>query len=168
VGIVAKEPIRRKPRRSPKLPFLSIPFRVDIDDETWGAAMTWVVRMLRMMAMLLVSLLGFDGCAWVSHRLIAPPGLSFPGRMRDMQQCHFEAIRAVKSGEPPLRPHQIAPLKGRATQRFLQGDAPVVDQSGNPSPWRSPLAFYGDAEVSDRYVLCLLQSGYQWEDAATE
>jgi hypothetical protein len=81
-----------------------------------------------------------------------------------MNFCLFEATKAVMSGAAPLNDQVRSPLKGRATQRFIDRGRPVLDQEGNPAPWRSPLRFYGSPNLSDRYVLCLLGLGYQWDD----
>jgi len=81
-----------------------------------------------------------------------------------MDFCLFEATKVVMSGAAPLNDQARLPLKGRATQRFLDRGRPVLDQEGNPAPWRSPFRFSGDSTLSDRYVLCLIGLGYRWDD----
>jgi hypothetical protein len=81
-----------------------------------------------------------------------------------MDFCLFEATKAVKAGAEPLDDSARSHLKGRATQRFIDRGRPVLDRQGNPAPWRSPFRFYGGSGLSDRYVVCLLGLGYQWDD----
>ena len=120
--------------------------------------------MRRSWSLLLAGALALDGCAWTSHQLIAPGDFELDRRLQSMESCLFEATKAERSGAPPLDDRVKAPLKGRATQRFIDQGEPVLDQEGNPAPWRSPFGFYGSSDLSDRYVLCLLGLGYRWED----
>ncbi|MBI3621330.1 MAG: hypothetical protein HY208_04005 [Nitrospirae bacterium] len=120
--------------------------------------------MRRLRVLWFVCALALGGCAWTSHALVAPDEYSLDSRLRHMDFCLFEATKAVRSGAGPLDEPARSPLKGRATQRFIDSGRPVLDQQGNPAPWRSPLRFYGSSDLSDRYVLCLLGLGYYWDD----
>ncbi|HXZ24671.1 MAG TPA: hypothetical protein VEI24_00515 [Nitrospiria bacterium] len=120
--------------------------------------------MKRLKHLLLAVMLAFNGCAWTSHQLIAPEGYDLHRRLNSMLQCQAEASKAVNSGAAPLDDQAKAPLKKRATQRFLDRGQPVLDQEGNPAPWRSPFRIYVSSDLSDRYVLCLIGRGYRWDD----
>jgi len=120
--------------------------------------------MRRLRVLLLVGVLSLGGCAWTSHKLVAPEDYPLNSRLRHMDFCLFEATKTVRAGAEPLDDSTRSRLKGRATQRFIDRGRPVLDQQGNPAPWRSPFRFYGDSTLSDRYVLCLLGLGYGWDD----
>jgi len=120
--------------------------------------------MKRSKNLLLAGALALGGCAWTSHQLIAPEGYDLNRRLQSMRQCQAEAVKAVNAGAAPLDDQAKTPLKGRDTQRFLDRGQPVLDQEGNPAPWRSPFRIYLSSDLSNRYVLCLLGLGYRWDD----
>jgi hypothetical protein len=104
-----------------------------------------------------------------SAKLLPPERV---GRDRDWQ-CLHEAMSAVRQLRlPPLDEVAKAPLGGRPTEGFLRWNRagevrPVVDTEGRPF---APVGLKGPErllagptrDISDRYVLCLLASGYQW------
>jgi len=81
--------------------------------------------------------------------------------------CLNKAIAEVYSEEPELTANERFLLRGVDTKNFLywktlSGPKPVVNQRGLPSESKSLFPSGGKKEISDRYVLCLLQNGYQW------
>ena len=82
-------------------------------------------------------------------------------------KCLNKAIVEVQSGPSELTDKERLLLKGVDTRKFLywktlSGPKPVVNQRGLPSEAKSLFPSGGTKEISDRYVLCLLQNGYQW------
>jgi len=106
------------------------------------------------------------GCAYPSdfHNLVASSGTLYTKKVRDIDECLEEAIKAIRAGRLPLDSAGKRPLKGRATGPFIKNGRPVVDRDGNPASWKSLFTSLSSSELSDLYVLCLLGRGYHWDD----
>jgi len=119
--------------------------------------------MNRLRYMVLACVLGIGGCATDYIRLTGPPGSTRESRNEDMRQCRSEA----NATQRPLDAKEKAALTERSTRGFLRWTDPfapsssVVDRDGYPAT--APVRFGPPQEISDRYVLCLLERGYRWE-----
>lgn len=93
-------------------------------------------------------------------------------RNYDIQEvCLNKAIYEVEAGAPPLAKEEKAALEGADTEYFLKwlslsGPVPVVNEKGQISEAQSafPVNSIYKKNVSERYVLCLLNNGYMWPD----
>ena len=121
--------------------------------------------MKRLPYMVLAGVLGIGGCMTDYIRLTGPPGSTRESRNEEMRQCRSKASVTQR----PLDAQEKAALKGRSTTGFLEQSNPlgplrsVTDRDGYPAT--TLVRFTPPEEVSDRYVLCLLERGYRWEKA---
>ena len=101
-----------------------------------------------------------DEPAVLGFTLLPPPGTPFNARNQNIKEC-LEQARSPSS--PDLSEQEKSVLAGRDTRPFLRGEMPAVDKSLRPLQDRSVLApLRTSAAFSDRYVLCLMNRGYQW------
>jgi len=113
--------------------------------------------------MVLACILGIGGCTTDYIRLAGPPESMRESRNEDMRQCRSEASATQR----PLDAKEEAALKGRSTRGFLRWtdsfapSSSVVDRDGHPAT--APIRFGPPQEISNRYVLCLLERGYRWD-----
>ena len=97
--------------------------------------------------------------------LVPPAQSTRESREHDIHDCISQARADVSFGKPPLDEKAKEPLKGHRTEGFVREGLPVVDIDRVPTISRSLFVgsgLYGPANLSDRYVLCLLDRGYQW------
>jgi hypothetical protein len=121
--------------------------------------------------------LAVHGCATLPNegRVLVPPlGLAKDQISFHISQCLAEArLEAHGAFAPsaPLTDQERAPLQNRSTVEFIVRGRPVVNADTWPTLWSGSLSTtlnpssYGPADVSDRYVLCLLKRGYTWPSA---
>jgi hypothetical protein len=97
---------------------------------------------------------------------------------RDAENC----LKLATEADEPPDPKALAMLGGRSTQAFItqfDRDGPIFPEGTNvrlsgkwvPASWVPATHQRGfekhhwqSPSVADRYVLCLLQNGYEWED----
>jgi hypothetical protein len=106
-----------------------------------------------------------------SNGLIPPANSTLEGRKEDIHLCISQAKADVAFGKPPLDAKAREPLGDHATKAFVRDSLPVVDREYRPATSKSLFAgsgLYGPANLSDRYVLCLLGRGYKWPDDVGE
>ncbi len=119
--------------------------------------------MNRLSYMVLACVLGIGGCATDYIRLTGPPGSTRESGNEDMRQCRSEASATQR----PLDAQEKAALTERSTTGFLRWHSAlgplrsVIDRDGYPAT--AAVRFGPPQEISDRYVLCLLERGYRWE-----
>jgi hypothetical protein len=98
--------------------------------------------------------------------LVPPAGATAESCAKDMQECLARARELAAAGAlTPLAPEDTARLGGRDTAAFLLKGEPQVSGDKSPAAIRTSLVssnLYGPKEVSDRYVLLLLDRGYRW------
>jgi hypothetical protein len=103
--------------------------------------------------------------------LIPPTDSTLQSRKEDIHLCVSQAKADVAFGKPPLDAKAREPLGDHATKAFVRDSLPVVDREYRPAASKSLFAgsgLYGPANLSDRYVLCLLGRGYKWPDDVGE
>ena len=103
--------------------------------------------------------------------LISKESVVIPSENDIMKVCLNRAITEMNSDSPPLTEAEKAPLEGISAEYFLwwgslYGAMPVINQNKQPSEARSgsPVLDKTKTELSERYVLCLLENGYSWPD----
>src|SRR5215470_6321294 len=99
------------------------------------------------------------------NHLVSPADSTLQSRKNDIHLCISQAKADVAFGKPPLDAKEREPLHDRATNAFVRESRPVVDREFRPAASKSLFAgsgLYGPANLSDRYVLCLLGRGYKW------
>jgi hypothetical protein len=102
-----------------------------------------------------------------SAALLAPAESTPESRKHDIRDCIAQAKADVSFGKPPLDENSKLRLQGHRTEAFIRDSLPVVDRDYNPTPSKSLFArsgLYRLANLSDRYVLCLLERGYKWQE----
>ncbi len=137
----------------------------------WGFALCRRVDVTtnRILALLLLSLLPY-GCTSLPSReearLVPPAGSTPETRRAEIAECVARAQEAYQHGEP-VSDAQRARLQGRSTVKFFREGRAVVDGQHIPRMWNSPLVplhGYVQKGISDRYIIYLLERGYQWPD----
>jgi hypothetical protein len=96
--------------------------------------------------------------------LLAPAGLSYEERVRNVDEC-FAQARGQARSRIAITPEQRALLQDRSTEKFFRAGRPVVNRDDTPNLWESavgPPGGYQSTDISDRYVLCFLARGYLW------
>lgn len=110
-----------------------------------------------------------------SQELIAPADSTKDSRTKDMRRCLVSAEGKLGGRGSysylgiwdDLKKHVI---KERNTGGFVyttklsNRSTPVANDDGFPA--RRESLFESPSQLSDRYVMCLLSSGYQWKDSA--
>lgn len=98
--------------------------------------------------------------------LVPPAGSTVESRAKDMQECLARARELAAVGAVvPLAAEDTARLGGRDTTGFVLKGEPQVSDDKSPAAIKTRLIssnLYGPKEVSDRYVLLLLDRGYRW------
>jgi hypothetical protein len=98
------------------------------------------------------------------YSLLAPKGLNQESRSKNIRECQESASLQAWTN-PPLTGNEKISLDGRPTVKFFRQGVPVVSKDLTPTIYRSfidPPGGYTSPEVSDRYVLCLMNRGYTW------
>lgn len=113
---------------------------------------------------IVVFVIGASGAP--NRRSLVPPARSTrESRMQDIKSCIAQAKADLSSGKP-LDDDAKLLLQGHRTEGFIREGRMGVDRdfvptaSGSLFVGRSGL--YGPADLSDRYVVCLLKRGYSW------
>jgi hypothetical protein len=109
------------------------------------------------------------GCqaSGVGDRLVPPVGSTRESRRKDVAECADRA-RAAYAGSELVSDADRARLQGRSTVEFFREGVPVVDGEYVPHKWMSVLVLmggYAPRGVSDRYIVYLLDRGYEWPRA---
>lgn len=86
-------------------------------------------------------------------------------------ECLDRALAELAAGPSPLTPEERALFQGHDTRNFLSwrslsGPRIVVDWNGHISEAKPlfPVLDGDKVTLAERYVLCLLRSGYVWPD----
>jgi hypothetical protein len=117
---------------------------------------------------LIILVISLTGCGATKQAYLIKNPERKPSRYIQWE-CLNLALNEVSSGAPLLTELEKKPLQGVKTGYFLwwgslSGPKPVVNSKGQVTEARSLLRVINSyrQNVSERYVLCLLDNGYMW------
>jgi len=120
--------------------------------------------------LIIASSLILSGCDATHLYLIKQPNAKIPRGME--WQCLSSVKAKILSGEDNITEEEKALFNGNDVKYFLwwgslSGPKPVEDVDGYISEAKSifPITDKYKINLTERYVLCLLNSGYMWPDA---
>jgi YVTN family beta-propeller protein len=100
--------------------------------------------------------------------LVPPAESTRESRQKDVQVCITQA-RDISSDESIGEDAKL--LQGHHTEGFVREGRPAVNRDSVPTSSESLFVgrsgLYGPADLSDRYVACLLKRGYAWREGAS-
>jgi hypothetical protein len=98
--------------------------------------------------------------------LVPPAGSTKESRKGDLDKC-IAIANEISRLTHVVTPFERIPLRGEPTGGFLSNGRPgVLNDELIPTRGASALGVnWGQSDVSDRYVICLLAKGYKWPDS---